>query len=40
MAYKLIVRSEAERNIDFGIKWYKSQKSGLGLRFLLEVEKS
>ena len=39
MVYKLALRSEAERSIDLGIEWYENQKSGLGLRFLLEVEK-
>jgi len=38
MKYALIVEPEAERDLITAIKWYESQRAGLGPEFELSVE--
>jgi plasmid stabilization system protein ParE len=37
MAYKLILKSGAEDDIEFAYNWYEDQKIGLGEEFLAEL---
>jgi len=39
MNYPLIIRPEAELDMEAGIEWYEKQRSGLGIEFLIEVER-
>ena len=39
MAYRLIVRPEAESDINAAYAWYEEQRRGLGAEFLEEVER-
>ena len=39
MAYRLIVRPEAESDIDAAYAWYEQQRAGLGVEFLDEIER-
>ncbi len=38
MAFKLIVRLEAELDLSAAFKWYEGQRTGLGHDFLLQVD--
>jgi plasmid stabilization system protein ParE len=38
MKYRLVVRPEAEADIDEVYRWYEGQRPGLGRRFLSEVK--
>lgn len=39
MSYPLIIRPEAELDMQAGIEWYEKQRTGLGVEFLIEVER-
>ncbi|MCS3867118.1 plasmid stabilization system protein ParE [Chryseobacterium ginsenosidimutans] len=39
MTYKLILKSNAHKDLADGIEYYQSQKKGLGLQFLKCVQK-
>jgi plasmid stabilization system protein ParE len=38
MSYKLIIRAEAEAEIENAYHWYEARQSGLGRDFLLRVD--
>lgn len=38
MKYRLIVRAEAEKDIDVAFNWYEDQEIGLGKRFVMEID--
>jgi plasmid stabilization system protein ParE len=38
MSYKLIIRAEAEAEIEDAYQWYEARQSGLGRDFLLRVD--
>jgi toxin ParE1/3/4 len=38
MKYKLLVKAEAVQDMTEAFDWYESEKAGLGLEFLNEVE--
>lgn len=40
MNYKLVIKSEAENDLDEAIKWYKEQSENLSLQLLNEIEET
>jgi plasmid stabilization system protein ParE len=38
MSYKLVIRAEAETEIDEAFRWYEERRSGLGKDFVLRVD--
>ncbi|GJL50459.1 MAG: toxin, RelE family protein [Nitrospirales bacterium] len=38
MAFNLIVRPEAERDLSEAFRWYEGQRKGLGHDFLLQID--
>jgi len=38
MSYKLVIRAEAEAEIEEAFRWYEERQSGLGKDFLLRVD--
>lgn len=38
MTYKLIIRPEAEKDLDDAFSWYEERRKGLGYDFLLQIE--
>lgn len=38
MAYELVIEPEAERDLEYAVRWYDDQRSGLGRQFLECVE--
>ncbi len=40
MQYNVVVKQEAELDLDEAINWYENQRDGLGIDFLLHFEES
>ncbi len=40
MRYKLVVRDEADFDIEYGMDWYDSRQRGLGKEFLFSVKQT
>lgn len=38
MNYRLLVRSQAKRDLRHSVKWYETQLAGLGREFVVEVD--